>query len=235
MTNPPIVPSDAFSNLANPDLQNARFAVAHITGEGLAEASVTLYERARAERSKTVLGLSILFGMASETGLGALTLYNQKKWYAGAALTRQLVEHHHLCDYFAKDLERVVLWLDADEKKLQRIFSPRALRSAGGFTNVDYAAHCKWGGHPNPHGMWLMSIGEPDPRRELLLVDIVQHLQFIYVAAVKCVGEEVASEVPGMVKAFNYITKWRHVDPYASGLPVGDKAQQDASPDELLS
>jgi hypothetical protein len=39
--------------------------------------------------------------MAGETGAAALALYLQERWYAGAALTRRLVGHHHLLANFA--------------------------------------------------------------------------------------------------------------------------------------
>jgi hypothetical protein len=77
--------SDAFSDPANPVMQDVRFAVAHITAEGLTEAAEALRGRARVERNKTLLGLSVIAGMAGQTGLERLplTLYNQGMWYAG--------------------------------------------------------------------------------------------------------------------------------------------------------
>ncbi|MFG2236817.1 hypothetical protein ACGFNX_43730 [Streptomyces sp. NPDC048723] len=161
--------------------------------------------------------------MAGKTALGALELYHQEMWYAGAALTRQLVEHHHLCAYFADDESRIEQWLDADDKELRKCFSPVRLREAGGFTRDDYAAHCTWGGHPNPRGSWLL--GEFSKNAEsLLLIDIAQHLRLIYVAVAKCLGDA-ANEIPAMVKAYNYLLKWQAADPYANGLPVGASAQ----------
>jgi hypothetical protein len=65
------------------------------------------------------------------------------------------------------------------------------------------------------------------PRSALLLIDVAQHMKFIYAEMVKCVGQDFCSEVPGMVKAFNYILKWRAIDPYANGLPIAAEAQDD--------
>ena len=176
-------------------------------------------------KAKLCLGLSALASMAAQTGLGALELYHKEMWYAGAALTRQLVEHHYLCAYFAQDINRVTVWLDASNDQLKNMFSPGKVRKAGGFTKTDYDAHCTWGGHPNPRGSWLTAQNTPAPRNALLLIDIAQHMQFIYIEMAKCVGQDECNKVPAMIKAFNYILKWRNVDPYAKGLPVTGDAQ----------
>jgi hypothetical protein len=211
---------DDFTDIRNENMQDARFAVAHITASALSELAEVLGEKARSGESKTLHGLSILSGMAAKTALGALELYHAENWYAGAALTRQLVEHHYLSAYFAQDLSRVDAWLGADERQLRNLFSPAKMREAGGFTKTDYSAHCTWGGHPNPRGTWLIAKDVEMPRSSLLLIDLAQHLKFIYSEMVKSIGEGEASEIPGMLAAFNYIVKWQAADPYASGLPV---------------
>jgi hypothetical protein len=143
---------DDFSDISHERVQDARFAVAYITAEALKDLAEVLSERARMEKSKTLFDLSIVAGMASQTAMAALELYHQEMWYAGAALTRQLVEHHYLCAYFAKDASQVSVWLDASNEEIKRMFSPSRVRRAGGFDTTDYNAHCTWGGHPNPHG-----------------------------------------------------------------------------------
>jgi hypothetical protein len=218
---------DDLSDIRDERVQDARFAVAYITAEALKDLAEVLSERARMEKSKTLFGLSIVAGMASQTAIAALELYHQEMWYAGAALTRQLVEHHYLCAYFAKDASQVSVWLDASNEEIKRMFSPSRVRKAGGFDTTDYNAHCTWGGHPNPRGNWLMAQDTPVPRKALLLIDVAQHMQFIYTEMVKCVSEEECSKIPAMVKAFNYTLKWRNIDPYAKGLPVAGNAQTD--------
>jgi hypothetical protein len=148
-----------------------------------------------------------------------------------AALTRQLVEHHYLCAYFAQDSTRVVAWLDADNRKIKNLFAPGKIRNAGGFTKTDYAVHCTWGGHPNPRGMWLVADKTPVPRSAFLLIDVAQHMQFIYTEMVRCVGQDECNKIPGMIKAFNIIVKWQSVDPYAKGLPAAAQAQADSERD----
>jgi hypothetical protein len=222
--------ADDFMDISNEHMQDARFAVGHITASALSELAEVLREKARSEKSKTLHGLSILSGMAGKTGLGALELYHAQNWYAGAALTRQLVEHHYLSAYFARDLSRVDAWLDADERQLRNIFSPSKVREAGGFTKADYSAHCTWGGHPNPRGTWLVAKDMEIPRSSLLLIDLAQHLKFIYSEMVKCIGEGESSLIPGMLVAYNYIVKWQAVDPYAHGLPVAAGANDAPAP-----
>jgi hypothetical protein len=220
--------TDDFSDIRNEQMNDARFAVAHITCEALAELAKVLRNRGSGEEDKTLIGLGVLADMASQTGRGALQLYHDEIWYAGAALTRQLVEQHYLCEYFAQDSTRVELWLDADSKQIRSLFATGKIRNAGGFTKTDYAAHCTWGGHPNPRGIWLVAENAPMPRKSLLLIDIAQHMQFMYVAMVKCIGQDASNEIPGMVKAFNYILKWRKVDPYSTGIPVADRTQAES-------
>ncbi len=208
------------AQLSESQLQDARFAVASFTATALVDAGLALRERAKREKDSVAFVLGILAGMSGHTGLAAFELYGQGNWYAGAALTRQLVEHHHLFAYFAEDLSRVNEWLSADERQLQRQFAARKLREAGGFTNADYQAHCSWGGHPNPRAAWLLAGGE-DPRFHLLMIDLVQHLTFIFSGMVRCIGEEEAGALPPVLKAYNYIIKWRDIDPLSKGLPGG--------------
>lgn len=206
------------------NLRDARFAVAHIVAEALASAGEELRAGAIMSKDKQALGLALICQMAGKTALGALVLYHEGMWYAGAALTRQLVEHHHLCAYFAEDKTRIEQWLDADEKQLRNHFSPVKLREAGGFTRDDYAAHCTWGGHPNPRGSWLVAEDFNAGSENLLLIDIAQHLRLIYAAVAKCLGES-ANEMPAMVKAYNYLLKWQAADPYSNGLPAAENVQ----------
>lgn len=213
------------------DLFDMRFAAAMIIADGLTEAGRTLQRTTTENDDATRRGLATIAVMAGQTGAAAARLYAEQLWYAGAALTRQLVEHHHLFVYFAQAPSNVVAWLDADEALLRRRFSPAKLREAGGFTRVDYQAHCIWGGHPNPAGMWLVTEDSPDLRNRLLILDLVQHLTFIYVALVGCLGQDAANALPGMVKAYNFILKWRKADPLANGLPVGADAQLGAMPE----
>jgi hypothetical protein len=74
---------DVLSDIRNEQTQNARFAVAHIIAEALSELAEVLRKRAHKENDKTLYGLSIIAGMASRTGLGALALYHEEMWYAG--------------------------------------------------------------------------------------------------------------------------------------------------------
>lgn len=132
------------AQLSETQLQDVRFAVASFTATALVDAGSVLLERGNQEEDPVALGLAILASMSGETGLAAFHLYGQENWYAGAALTRQLVEHHHLFAYFSEDTSRVNEWLNADERELKRQFAATKLREAGGFTNADYRAHCTW-------------------------------------------------------------------------------------------
>lgn len=214
------------AQLSESQLQDVRFAVASLTATALVDAGLALRERAKRENDSVAFGIAVLASMSGETGLAAFELYGNRNWYAGAALTRQLVEHHHLFAYFSEDRSRVNEWLNADERQLRRQFAASKLREAGGFTNADYRAHCSWGGHPNPRAAWLVA-GNEDPRLHLLMLDLVQHLGFIFSGMVKCIGEEEASAIPSVLKAYNYILKWREIDPLSKGLPVGSSVEED--------
>jgi hypothetical protein len=71
--------------------------------------------------------------------------------------------------------------------------------------------------------------GSDDARIKILVLDLVQHLVFIFSALSKCVGEDESSGIPSMLRAYNYILKWRELDPLSSGLPVGPQGEPELS------
>jgi hypothetical protein len=135
--------------------------------------------------------------MGAELALGASQLFEAQRWYAGAALVRQLIEVEYLLFLFAVDSEEPERWVNASDEDVRRMFSPPAMRdrSRGRFRAEEYSSHCERGGHPRLPGHVLLRehllLVDPE-RRELLNpavlgVDLAQHVERMwghYVAAV---------------------------------------------------
>lgn len=142
--------------------------------------------------------VAIVAQMGAELALGASQLYEARRWYAGAALVRQLIETEYLLYLFGTDNAEPERWLSASSEEGRAVFSPTSMRkrSRGRFRSSEYSVHCEFGGHPRPKGHFLLREhfmalpGEArpfiaDPRFQW--VDLAQHLVRFwdhYVAAV---------------------------------------------------
>jgi hypothetical protein len=102
--------------------------------------------------------LAIVAQMGAELAVGAATLYAANRWYAGAALVRQLIEVEYLLFLFASDDEEPERWLRVTPEEARRMFQPAVMRDrAGGrFRSEEYASHCEMGGHPRLRGHVLL-------------------------------------------------------------------------------
>lgn len=135
--------------------------------------------------------------MGAELAVGAVQLYTLERWYAGAALVRQLIEVEYLLFLFATDATEPKQWLSASRAEAKKTFSPAAMRqrSAGRFRVEEYQAHCERGGHPRPSGHTLLRehhtpvsvapLKLMDPTYQW--IDLAQHLERLarhYMAAV---------------------------------------------------
>jgi hypothetical protein len=102
--------------------------------------------------------VAIVAQMGAELAVGAAQLYSACRWYAGAALVRQLIEVEYLLFLFATDDEEPERWLRASDADAKKTFSPAEMRarSAGRFLVEEYQTHCKIGGHPRVSGHLLL-------------------------------------------------------------------------------
>ncbi|MEY2485957.1 MAG: hypothetical protein QOH39_1605 [Verrucomicrobiota bacterium] len=141
--------------------------------------------------------LAIVAQMGAELALGAAQLYEANRWYAGAALVRQLIEAEYLLFLFATDDNEPEIWLHASEAEAKRAFSPSQMRerSRGRFRVGEYQTHCRIGGHPRLAGHILLKehitpISASPPKLfdpAIQWVDLAQHLERFsthYMAAV---------------------------------------------------
>ncbi len=141
--------------------------------------------------------VAIVAQMGAELAVGAVQLYTLKRWYAGAALVRQLIEVEYLLFLFAADTTEPERWLKASRAEAKKIFSPAAMRerSAGRFRTEEYQVHGETGGHPRPSGHALLrehvtAVSTTPLKlmdRSFQWVDLAQHLERLskhYIAAV---------------------------------------------------
>jgi hypothetical protein len=169
--------------------------------------------------------LAIVAQMGAELAVGAAKLYEAKRWYAGAALVRQLIEVEYLLFLFALDATEPQRWLNASDAEARKIFSPASMqkRSAGRFRVEEYQVHCKIGGHPRTSGHVLLRehlIPIATSPLELFdpavqWVDLAQHIERLathYVAAVTL--HSPTNIYPDrFTELAELIADWRRADP----------------------
>jgi hypothetical protein len=146
---------------------------------------------------KAHVALSVSWPRWAQLAVGAAQLYKASRWYAGAALVRQLIEVEYLLFLFATDDDEPEQWLNASDAEAKKTFSPSQMRerSAGRFLVDEYQTHCKIGGHPRVSGHLLLNehitpINTSPPKLfdpSIQWVDLAQHLERLsahYMAAV---------------------------------------------------
>jgi len=179
-----------------------------------------------AEGARRAVG--IVAQMGAELALSATQLYKAKRWYAGAALVRQLIEVEYLLFLFATDNDEPERWLKASDAEAKKTFAPSQMRerSAGRFRVEEYQTHCKIGGHPRVSGHLLLrehitpiSTSPPklfDP--SIQWIDLAQHLERFsthYMAAVARHSPTNATNVypDRFAKIAQLASDWRISDP----------------------
>jgi hypothetical protein len=204
------------------DAGAARLFVADVAKEldGLA-AQVWAFGLAEGARR----AVAIVAQMGAELAVGAAQLYDSERWYAGAALVRQLIETEYLLFLFANDLAEPEKWLKASPEEARRNFSPAVMRdrSDGRFRASEYSTHCEIGGHPRLSGHILLrehflpTVQKPleifDPKVQW--VDLAQHIERMwghYVAAVRL--HSPSNVYPDRFKRVDELSAaWRALDP----------------------
>jgi len=146
-----------------------------------------------------VVAVSMLLRIGSELVSGCADLVGSGRYYAGAALVRQLVEVEYLAWAFEKNDEESRRWLRSTREEREKFFKPSKLRKAAGdhFRSADYSFHCELGGHPVP-GSWRLLNGA-EATGQLMLSDCLSHSTHI----------------------------WNHFVGWAKGYVVNDKAFAD--------
>lgn len=167
--------------------------------------------------------LAIVGQIAGELAVGATQLYDEQRWYAGAALVRQLIEAEYLLFLFASDRDEPMRWLNASKKEARDMFAPANMRkrSKGRFNASEYWTHCEIGGHPRRAGHVLLrehlipiegriAFFNPDVQ----WVDLAQHLERLWLHYVAAVSLHSPSNVypEQFATVESAIRRWRSKD-----------------------
>lgn len=125
--------------------------------------------------------------MAAELAEAAVDMAKKSRYYAMAAVIRQLIECEYLLTLFNDDLEHARRWRESTPDEVRRSFTPQTMRKLTGFADEEYWKHCSTGGHPAPKGARLLE--KLDPARQSwpysaaeLLIDLGLHLHRIWKA-----------------------------------------------------
>lgn len=132
--------------------------------------------------------VSTVVCMAAELAEAALAMVEKRRYYAVAAVIRQLIECEYLLTLFNEDLNHARSWQESTPEAVRKSFTPSKMRSlTGRFSNEEYWNHCSTGGHPAPKGAQLLE--KLDPKRQSwpyaaaeLTIDLGLHLQRIWAA-----------------------------------------------------
>lgn len=165
--------------------------------------------------------VAVVAQMGSELTLAASQLYAAQRWYAGAALVRQLVEVEYLLYLFATDDEEPDRWLMATSDEVRQMFAPSAMRKRAGtrFRCEEYASHCEFGGHPRRRAHWLLrEHGVIEPAHaspEIQWVDLAQHLRRAWTNYCAAVARHSPSNVypDRFAKIDELFNRWQLADP----------------------
>jgi hypothetical protein len=177
--------------------------------------------------------LALVAQMGAELAVASAQLYEAERWYAGAALVRQLIEVEYLLFLFATDAAEAAeaeKWMKASSEEAKKMFSAGEMRkrSEGRFRTSEYSSHCEIGGHPRPRGHWLLrehSIQVSSDPADLLdpavqWVDLAQHVERMWGHYVAAVAVHSPTNVyPDRFEAISkLLADWRTSDPTPARL-----------------
>jgi len=150
---------------------------------GLATTGKVIYVSGWLLKSRQMESLGTLAEMAGELALEAVAAYKNQRWYAGAALVRQLIEAEYLVFLISLEPSVAEEWLAATPEKMRKEFTPARMRARanGMFRDKEYWLHCDLGGHPAPSARHLLA-SHPDPigSKEIHWLDLAQHLDRLW-------------------------------------------------------
>lgn len=218
---------DARRLLETVDSAAAKRFVTYVTGEldGLA-AQVWAFGLSEGPRR----AVAVVAQMGAELAIGASSLYEAERWYAGAALVRQLIETEYLLYLFASDQGEPEKWLKASQEEVRRMFSPKSMRERadGRFSASEYFTHCEIGGHPRLSGHVLLREHLTPMGREsralfdpkVQWVDLAQHVERTWNYYVAAVALHSPSNVypDRFTQIEDAINTWRAIDPAPSRI-----------------
>src|SRR5438552_3104832 len=116
---------DARRLLETVDSDAARRVVNYVASE-LDGFAAQVWAFGSAEGSRRAV--AVVAQMGAELAIGASQLYEAERWYAGAALVRQLIETEYLLHLFARDSAEPEKWLKATQEEARLMFSPKNMR-----------------------------------------------------------------------------------------------------------
>ena len=211
--------AEYLAKLAEPEGQQSRELFCSELAKSLDSAGRSLWSfglSAEPERE----GLALVVQMAASLTQGAVLLYSQQAWYAGASIVRQLVESEYLLFLMSSNPTEAAEWRKSTHEQRRKFFSPAQMRkrSGGRFRTSEYEAHCERGGHPSPLGAMFLAEHQGPLRTNIWLwVDLAQHLVRLwpsFEAAVERLGlAHIAAVAHARTAASFAITRWQATDP----------------------
>lgn len=163
--------------MSTDDLYPLRSQVCHLAADWLATVGDHLWVIGILSSEQETEAVGVLAQMIGQLGQEATGAFDRERYYAAAALVRQIVEAQYLMAVFRDDAKQRARWLNASTNRIEKSFRPGQMREAGGFTISEYKQHCSWGGHPNPSARWMLPNHTGFPvAPDLLIVDLGQHL-----------------------------------------------------------
>lgn len=192
--------------------------------------------------------VATVVSMAAELAEAAVTMAENRRYYAVGAIIRQLIECEYLLALFNEDLDQARVWAESTPDEVRESFTPAKMRKllAGRFSNEEYWKHCSTGGHPAPKGARLLE--KLDPRRRSwpyqaaeLATDLGLHLHRTWAAVDALLSKHHARYVQVRAdqrqQAEEAWTRWRNADPLVAALtgseseaPIADSAAERESP-----
>lgn len=161
--------------------------------------------------------------MSAELAEAAVDMAKKSRYYAVAAVIRQLIECEYLLALFNDDIDHARRWRESTPEEIRKSFTPEKLRNlTGKFSRQEYRNHCSTGGHPAPTGARLLE--KLDPARQTwpysaaeLLIDLGFHLQRIWKALdallVKHHARYAQVRASQRHQAEDAWSRWREADP----------------------
>lgn len=209
--------------LQESDPSSARILAQEVAA-ALDELAAQLWAFGLAEGSRR--GLAVIAQIGGELAVASCVLYESERWYAGAALVRQLIEVEYLMFLFGANLLEPSQWLEASPEEARSAFSPAIMRkrSSGRFNVEEYSAHCEMGGHPRIRGAALLrehrTLRTVDGEQltfspQVQWVDLAQHLVRLWEHYELAVGLHSPTNVYPAKFALirEKISAWKEADP----------------------
>jgi hypothetical protein len=170
--------------------------------------------------------VAVVAQMGAELVVATTKLYEVERWYAGAALVRQLIEVEYLLFLFADDADEPERWMAASSDKIKQMFSPSVMRTRarGRLRATEYAAHCEMGGHPRRKGHILLRqhsvFAKGDPLayldRSTQWVDLAQHVDRLWSNYIGAITRHAPTNVypERFARIDASLAAWRSADPH---------------------